>query len=113
VRQQITSLWGERKVELRETQFAVNPGRSPEAILTGHATNKRTEMGGDCWPTRASAGEKAPIEAKPGAMPAHDRPRLHHDQHLCPPRPQPPQRYPEPAIPRIQPGTWVLPFKHI
>src|SRR5215469_14927656 len=85
---------------------------SPGGILAGDALNEATKIGGNSWPARASAGKKAPIEAKPGTMPAHDRLRFNHDQHLCPPRPQPPKRYPEQAIPPIQRGAGVLPLEH-
>src|SRR5438045_1157936 len=57
-------------------------------------------------------GKEAPVEPKSRTMPAYDRLRLHHDQHLCPSRPEPSHGNPEQPIPSTQSRARVLALEH-
>jgi len=62
----------------------MDPGSPPSRIRGGHRPNEFLKCRGDFRPAGAMARKEAPVPPEPGAMPGHDRLRLHDDQH---PRP--------------------------
>jgi hypothetical protein len=61
----------DRKAE--PEQFAVNPRRTPKHILNAHLSDQCPQTRIDWWPASQVPGFPAPIAAKTGAMPSHQR----------------------------------------
>ena len=77
----------------------MDPGSTPERVLTANVTDKVTDLAWDRWATSSSLlrlpGSK---QAKAFAMPTNDGLWLHNDQHLAPIRQDPGKDHPQQPI---------------
>jgi hypothetical protein len=83
-------------------ELTVDPGRTPERIRVRHRTNQRPDVGRGARPTGAPSALPPPEQAKPAAVPCHDRRGLHEDERCPPAGPRAREPHPEPAVSRGQ-----------
>ena len=81
-------------------ELAVDARRSACRILLRHPSDQVSDTPVCQWPPGSSttAGQPSPVATKPGTVPADDRLWFHEHQDLGPPRPEPAQCDPEPAV---------------
>src|SRR6266567_236431 len=97
-----------RDVDTHLQQLAVDAGRSPKRVGSGHLQDQSSNRGAGFWTSAFPPGNPAPKQAKALAMPGHDRLRSYDDQHSVPILPTPGQPHPKEAIRPSQPRPRAL-----
>jgi len=98
---------GDLQAELLD--LAVNAGRAPARILSGHPANEGADLGRCARSSSAAPRRPAPVPPEPLAMPADDGLGLDDGQRLLPSRPAAAQGKPEDSIGRAETRSRLLP----
>src|SRR6266567_4056034 len=110
---QPTQISGYSRLGNLEPQFAMDARCAPARIVRFHAPDQLADLPADLRSSRL-AGPRTPLPEQPeaGAMPGHDRFRLHNDQGTGPAGPHGAKRSPEEPIAPAQFGTGRLPLEY-
>ncbi len=89
-----------RNIEAQHSEFAMDPRRTPGAILGYHTEDQLTQFRARRLSSNYGmfAREPFPIHLEAGTMPTHDSVWLDQDQNLSPSRPQPAQYNPKESV---------------
>jgi hypothetical protein len=81
--------------------------RTPGWVFGHHTEDKFAQLFADWPPARTCPmpREPVPVQLESRSVPTDDCLRLHENQSLLPPRPQPPQHHPEQLVNACEPGS--------
>ena len=84
-------------IEAQHLQFTMNARRAPSGVLNHHADDQFAQLSADALSSDAipMAREPFPVQLESCTVPANNSLWLDEDQRVLPPRPEPPQDYPE------------------
>src|SRR5688572_14817347 len=85
---------------------------SPSRVLFGQTSDQTPDFLRDRRPPATRSRPPTPVQTKTRAVPADDGVRLHDNEEVGPPRPEPAQRSPEQPVKGVQRWTRPLAFQH-
>jgi hypothetical protein len=92
--------------------FAVDSRRAPRRVLGRRPFDQILHFRIDSRSTPTRSGAPAPVETKPGAVPADYRFWFHDDANIAPAVPEMPKRRPEESVQGMERWTRPFPFEN-